>query len=66
MNTDNFENLPFILKPAQMRELCGCNKEGLRALREAHPQIVFRKRGKRHGRGAYEYLKTEVAKVLHL
>lgn len=62
MTQREFDGLPLLLKPADMKDITGLDRNGLRALREEHPEIVARQ----CGRGQYQYSKLNVAKLLKL
>jgi hypothetical protein len=62
MTQHEFNQLPLLLKPALVREVLGCSRQGLRLLREEHPQIVHSHRP----RGQYLFLKLEVGRLAKL
>lgn len=62
MTQSQYDQLPLNLRPAQARAVLGVGKEGLRTLRELHPQIAVRQCGK----GQWIYSKSEVGKLARL
>jgi hypothetical protein len=63
MTQEQFNFLPMMLSPRDMKDITGLNKNGLKVLRESNPQIVLRQCGAL-GRGKFQYSKPQVAKLL--
>ena len=59
MRADEFWRMPLLLRPWQVMEVLGLDKQGLRRLREARPDIALRLPGAREWR----YVKEKIAEL---
>jgi hypothetical protein len=62
MTQDDFDRLPLLLRPAQAREVLGCDRDGLLKVRKAMPELAV----KLDGMKEWRYRKVELAKVVGL
>lgn len=60
MTQKEWDELPLLLKPAMMKKATGLDRNGLKALRDEHPETVARQCGK----GQYLWSKVAVEKLL--
>ncbi len=60
MTQEEFDKLPLLLSPGQVRVVIGCDQKTVKVLRRIYPQLGVRLRGMKHWR----YRKAIVAKLI--